>query len=473
MATTRIDQLPLATAESGHELPAMLSGVTYKVSVASIKDNAVSGWAQIYDPQNIHNDAFNLANMTGTIDVSKVVGAVKKAGDTMTGALKLPAPVAPEDAVNKAYVDNTGSTAAIGEVAPASPTDNSFWWQNSSGALFIRYKDVDSAQWVQVNTPGIGEALVDARAYGRMNAAWTEVLKYSELTTGGTALTISRPGGVVFSGTSGVAIQGSSGLSVSTAINAASGNFSGALTVGSTLTANYIVNANSTLNVYGVFNSMLGGQLGGYGYVTNCKSVLQFDWASSGGYFQFVSGSSGWHFGLPSVGWGTYNLTPSSYRHQFAFSGTCYYAFDPNFFFALTGSPTLGLSNYRWSTIYTTVAVNISSDARLKNTIAPLTGPELACARALKDIFRTFKINREGDGGKIHCGVVAQEVQEVFAAQGLDVTQYAFWQEDELYTEKWNEETLQYDKTMTGETELSIAYDELQCFVLAALMELL
>jgi hypothetical protein len=47
-----------------------------------------------------------------------------------------------------------GSTIAISDTAPASPTDNSMWWSSATGVLAIRYNDGSSAQWVQVNGGG-------------------------------------------------------------------------------------------------------------------------------------------------------------------------------------------------------------------------------------------------------------------------------------------------------------------------------
>jgi hypothetical protein len=47
MATIRIDALPAATAQAGHEIPAMLGGVTSKVTVGSITGSISVSWASI------------------------------------------------------------------------------------------------------------------------------------------------------------------------------------------------------------------------------------------------------------------------------------------------------------------------------------------------------------------------------------------------------------------------------------------
>lgn len=77
------------------------------------------------------------------------VNYVLKAGDTMTGALVLPAdPVAPLEAVTKQYVDNH-ARMHVSDTEPANPNHRDLWWKSDSGDTYLRYDDGDTVQWVE------------------------------------------------------------------------------------------------------------------------------------------------------------------------------------------------------------------------------------------------------------------------------------------------------------------------------------
>mgnify|MGYP003353560641 CR=1 FL=1 len=63
----------------------------------------------------------------------------------------------------------------------------------------------------------------------------------------------------------------------------------------------------------------------------------------------------------------------------------------------------------------TTVTADVNSTLQ---QIAELTNAELAVAKTLKGLIRTFKFNdsvaKKGDNARTHAGVIAQDVQEVF-----------------------------------------------------------
>jgi Chaperone of endosialidase len=126
----QIKDLGPAVAQGGHEMPAQLSGITSKVTISGIKDYTVQANAFIYDPRSIKKDAFDRANHTGDVPIANVPGAVKKAGDTMTGPLVLPAdPTTNLQAATKAYVDTKTASGGIAE----APTDGFTYGRRSSG----------------------------------------------------------------------------------------------------------------------------------------------------------------------------------------------------------------------------------------------------------------------------------------------------------------------------------------------------
>jgi ribosomal protein L9 len=118
---------------------------------------------------------------------------------------------------------------------------------------------------------------------------------------------------------------------------------------------------------------------------------------------------------------------------------------------------SLGTSGFRWTTVYATTGTINTSDANQKEQIADLTAAELAVARRIKGLFKTFKFKdavvAKGDGARIHVGVVAQDVQAAFAAEGLDANKYGIFCSDEV----------------NGTTVLGVRYEELLSFVIAAM----
>ena len=487
--TKRIDEFALATAEGSHEIPAMLGGVTYKLSVQGIKDYSSFAFAQIYDPTGVQGDAFDYANMHGTLSAVDVEGAVKITGDTMTGPLKLVAPVDPTDAVTKAYVDASGGGATISDIAPATPKVTSFWWQSSTGGLFIRYRDEDATeQWVQVNAAGIGEAPKDNKTYARKNGLWSDVnaiLGASYLPLTGGALT-----GPFYASASGTSINGES------------------------TTNGYGVYGSSqgSHGIYGkAFNSAYAGVLG-MGYNASVWGALGWQ----GAYGVYASGPMYCSGALTTggaaqingqinltnvsnfiIGYGNSSgITTGAGIFSILFAGNAIYDWQPGYYYPASNQ-TLGTSTYRWGQIYSTSSTISTSDETLKQDIRALFESEKRVARALKDLIVMYRMKdavaEKGNAARIHCGMIAQRIEEAFIAEGLDAHRYGLWCEDELqekvpevYREtevdvfdaegkSTGEKTVQRElisqATMrgTGEYIYSLRYEELIMFILGGL----
>jgi hypothetical protein len=120
-------------------------------------------------------------------------------------------------------------------------------------------------------------------------------------------------------------------------------------------------------------------------------------------------------------------------------------------------SMSLGSSGFRWTTVYATTGTINTSDANQKTKIVDLTEAELAVARRIKGLFKTFKfkdaVAAKGTGARKHIGVIAQDVQAAFAAEGLNANDYGIFCSDEV----------------NGVTVLGVRYEELLAFVIAAL----
>jgi hypothetical protein len=100
---------------------------------------------------------------------------VKRTGDTMSGALTLPAdPAAALQAATKQYVD-AKSSLYISDNPPVTPPDGSMWWDSDNGLLYIRYNDgAGPSQWVQaVATPAIDTSVFVSKAGDTMGGDLT------------------------------------------------------------------------------------------------------------------------------------------------------------------------------------------------------------------------------------------------------------------------------------------------------------
>lgn len=118
----------------------------------------------------------------------------------------------------------------------------------------------------------------------------------------------------------------------------------------------------------------------------------------------------------------------------------------------------LGSGTFRWATIYAANGTINTSDANKKEQIADLTEQEKAVARLIRKQVKKFKfkdaVALKGDKARIHVGVLAQEVAQVFADNGLDAHNYGMFCSD---------------TAEDGSVTLGIRYDELLAFIISAM----
>ena len=91
----------------------------------------------------------------------------------------------------------------------------------------------------------------------------------------------------------------------------------------------------------------------------------------------------------------------------------------------------IGMSSVRFDDIYATNGTIQTSDRNEKQQIASLTTAEMDAAKAISQLFKTFKWNdsvtANGDAARTHAGVIAQEVETAMTDAGLDAGDYAFF----------------------------------------------
>ena len=175
----------------------------------------------------------------------------------------------------------------------------------------------------------------------------------------------------------------------------------------------------------------------------------------------------------------------------------------------------LGTSSRRFDDIYATNGTIQTSDRNEKQDIAELSDAEQRVAVAAKGLLRKFRwkdsVAEKGDDARIHFGIIAQDLQAAFAAEGLDAGNYAmfisttWWEQDvevpaveaaeavyetqtddegnetqvlideaveavDAYTETHNYSTIEEaPEGATEKTRLGVRYSELLAFIIAAL----
>ena len=149
------------------------------------------------------------------------------------------------------------------------------------------------------------------------------------------------------------------------------------------------------------------------------------------------------------------------------------------------GLITLGTGAVRWGQIYSTSGTINTSDANTKQDIADLDDAEKRVAMRVKGLIKKFRfkdaVAEKGTEARIHIGVIAQEVQAAFSAEGLDANRYGmfcsdtWWEREEEVEYKpaaeMRKKVVVYDAPVEGgvqKTRLGVRYDELLAFVIAA-----
>jgi hypothetical protein len=123
----------------------------------------------------------------------------------------------------------------------------------------------------------------------------------------------------------------------------------------------------------------------------------------------------------------------------------------------------LGRASARFDDIYATNGTINTSDANDKQSIEELTEAETRVAQACKGLVRKFKWNsaveQKNGEARYHFGVIAQDVQSAFEAEGLDVGDYGVF-----VSSTWT------DAEGVEQTRLGVRYTELLAFIIGGLV---
>jgi len=124
---------------------------------------------------------------------------------------------------------------------------------------------------------------------------------------------------------------------------------------------------------------------------------------------------------------------------------------------------SLGSSGARFDDIYATNGTIQTSDRNEKQDIEELSDAEQRVAVAAKGLLRKFRwkssVADKGDEARIHFGIIAQDLQAAFEAEGLDAGRYAMF-----ISTTWTDEETGEERTRMG-----VRYSELLAFIIAAI----
>ena len=127
------------------------------------------------------------------------------------------------------------------------------------------------------------------------------------------------------------------------------------------------------------------------------------------------------------------------------------------------GTENIGAAAWRFKDIYATNGTIQTSDANEKQDIAELDEAERRVAVACKGLLRKFRwkdaVAEKGDDARIHFGIIAQDLQAAFEAEGLDAGRYAMF-----IHSTWTDEETGEERSRMG-----VRYSELLAFIIAAL----
>jgi hypothetical protein len=212
-----------------------------------------------------------------------------------------------------------------------------------------------------------------------------------------------------------------------------------------------------------------GIALGGTGYISMTRSGIPMFLNRKGGTGSILKlRKDGADYGtmgtVPSGGVTYFFLGANQTNTGIGFNYTGIYPSNGLGGFA-DNSRDLGSSSVRWDDIYATNSTIQTSDRNEKQGIRELLDAEQRVATACKGLLRAFKWNsaveEKGDEARIHFGIIAQDLQDAFTAEGLDAGDYAMF-----INSTWTDEETGEERSRMG-----VRYSELLAFIISAILE--
>jgi hypothetical protein len=252
-------------------------------------------------------------------------------------------------------------------------------------------------------------------------------------------------------------------------------NSSGHLLVGKT--AANTTDVGARINASGRHDGTVdGGLCGIFNRLTNAGNLFQFEALNTAVGFIAIPTTSANDISLASSRGGGIRLSDQEFIPCDANGGLRNDAID-------LGHPSALFDDIR----ATNSSIITSSDKTLKQDIEELSDKEKKVAVACKGLMRKYRwksrVEEKGDDARIHFGIMAQDLQDAFIAEGLDPTKYAMfcsdtvWEIDEKTTEGGKEIIRKNSFKVESEAPkgaikrevLAVRYTELLAFIISAL----
>ena len=167
---------------------------------------------------------------------------------------------------------------------------------------------------------------------------------------------------------------------------------------------------------------------------------------------------------------GSVSASPTS----FADNGNV--SFSGSLFPTITANDDLGTASLKWQDVYSSTGAFNGSDLNLKQDIEELSEAEKRVAVTAKGLLKKYRLKKaveeKGSNARYHFGIIAQELQSAFQAEGLDPMRYGVIAEN-----TWWEKTVDGKRSVSNDaqegyseiTEMSVRYTELLAFIISAL----
>jgi len=159
-----------------------------------------------------------------------------------------------------------------------------------------------------------------------------------------------------------------------------------------------------------------------------------------------------------------------------AFADNGNVSFSGSLFPTVTASEDLGTASLKWQDVYSSTGAFNGSDLNLKQDIEELSEAEKRVAVTAKGLLKKYRLKKaveeKGSNARYHFGIIAQELQSAFQAEGLDPMRYGIIAEN-----TWWEKTVDGKRSVSNDaqegyseiTEMAVRYTELLAFIIAAL----
>jgi len=154
----------------------------------------------------------------------------------------------------------------------------------------------------------------------------------------------------------------------------------------------------------------------------------------------------------------------------------------------------MGHPSYRFDDFYATNGSIQTSDKNEKQDIEELSDVEKRVAVVAKGLMKKFrwkdKVAEKGDKARTHFGIIAQDLEDAFTAEGLDASKYAMFCSDTWWEKEISVDAVEADEEKgieakdahtymdtkeeategyTEKTRLGVRYSELLAFIISAI----